>query len=85
MRLATERDREIIVDENRWPLWPRLPLKRPEHRDRSGLPELGFLVSQARQGPHTVFLGMVTEKADGLKTMEYKTINDLLDDGWVVD
>lgn len=78
-----ERDDEaFILDQEQWPLWPVLPMKR------RGTMDTGFLA-----GPYTptnvtesvtLYLGNIYRIADAVPC-EYGTVRELLADGWVVD
>jgi hypothetical protein len=90
-----ERKREaaVITDVSRWPMWPHLPLKRP--RDGGQWPELGIIrdtqpatVEPAvLQFPVQVHVGVnVFEPANKeTKSLTYQTVEELLNDGWIVD
>ena len=90
-----QKDKAMITDQDRWPMWPRLPLKKypvdfahPENR-------LGFMVGTMdpemdAAPPFTVYVGLLyqpleefMDRPDKVKT--YTSIDALLDDGWVVD
>ncbi len=87
----TRDDRGMIRDPDFWPVWPFLPLKRST--GKGGLPDTGFLVSEAAKGqlpePVTLYLGLLpmydkTPLAER-QTQVFATIDDLVDAGWVVD
>jgi hypothetical protein len=72
-------DREFILDQDKWPKWPLLPVKRTD--------EWGVIPA----GHPAVYIvnmwGMddrpLSEQAS--KVYEYKDVDALLADGWVVD
>ena len=81
-----ERDKEMINDPRKWVTFPFLPVMRK--MKGSGV-EVGIILSA---GDHlTVFdcnLFMLPEKLSDFGDFDrwdYKTIDDLLDDGWTVD
>jgi hypothetical protein len=70
----------FMKDQDKWPTWPRLPIKR---KRSEGWPELGLLIGGA--GPN-VYLANLFEKAiDTTKVIEYDSYEDLFNEGWRVD
>jgi len=73
-------DRKFILNEDGWPYWPVLPVKRSQ--PDGGWPECGTICAGT---PSTVFLVPMYElKVDSPKKT-YADLNELLDDGWEVD
>ena len=77
----TEKHLEMMKDEDRWPVWPFLPLKRGEFSRG----EVGILV--AGMGPlvHMVNLFETANKLRDCQKAEYTSFEQLVSDGWVVD
>lgn len=77
-------DREFILDPLKWPCWPLLPVKRRNNKLEDY--NLGTMVAD---GSFTVY----HEYLDNMKLnnykngtrSEYKTVDELLADGWRVD
>lgn len=76
-------DLAFMRDENKWPNWPMLPVKR--YTDRGGAPECGIVLS----GKTTVYIaymwGLKEDTFDTCKKYEYGSLDAILADGWVVD
>lgn len=75
-----EQDAEMIRDTGRWPL-PFLPVKR----SGEGMPKLGVVLNETPREPLRVYkldwnTGVATEVLE-----TYKTVNEMVDDGWRVD
>jgi len=85
--MQTKTDIEFIQDEDSWPQWPFLPLKR----NVNGVPEFGFLMPREADPKGVMFLifegalmGMrVTEKQQ--RGAQYVTAQQVVDRGWRVD
>ena len=76
-----ERDKEMFTTPNRWARHPILPLKR--YREQAVPPELGFVLVQDIT---KVCLGnMYSTDIKNRDFIIYASIDELLDDGWVVD
>jgi hypothetical protein len=75
-------DAAFMADEDRWPRWPVLPLKR----GGEGFPTLGVLV--AGQGPTVLELSMfelVPEKIEKCTQHRYASFEQMVAAGWRVD
>ncbi len=84
MRRATEADREFIQNPNAWPNWPILPMKRANEGEPGAFPICGFI----RLGVNTtIHLGSIHDNIDSnqVEKKEYSSLDELFDDGWVVD
>ena len=86
----SEEDRKMMADPRTWPSWPMLPVKRAKDHDL----EPGFMV--AIQGklttvflvnPWAIWAGerKFKEVLKNGPKKEYKSLDELLADGWVVD
>lgn len=76
-----ERQRAMMRNEDMWPAWPVLPLKRIVNGDM----QPGLLYSG--QGP-VVFLTYMYKLPNSFKdvpTVKYENYDAILTDGWVVD
>ena len=73
-------DREFIETQAVWPMRDRLPLKTWKDQEPEHPPLTGFLLAEGRVGGWTVY-----SWKDGSSLRNYKTLDDLLADGWVVD
>lgn len=77
--------RAMILDEDRWPNWPILPLKRGIDNKTN----VGCLVARTDGKPLRVVLenmfGNLSAAVAEDQYCEYATVDDLLADGWVVD
>lgn len=93
---TTRNDAAMIRSYDSWPAWPCLPLKRRNNslEDKN----LGFLLATEEHrravegcGKLRVYHGYIfslpkTQKQwEDLPRTEYTTVEELLDDGWVVD
>lgn len=87
-------DKGFILDPNRWPCWPWLPLKRGDHSLENK--NLGLLFHGSLETKeftkgftiyHTNLFGLPRSKEEWAKvpTTHYDTVDLLLADGWVVD
>lgn len=66
-----------------WPVGPLLPVKRPR---AIGLPSLGFLkAEEIRQGKIIIHEGLIFMPEASRGQQEFKSVEDLLNAGWVVD
>jgi len=80
------RELELVNDEDRWPHWPVLPVKR--HRE-GDMPDLGVIVA----GRSTVYLvnlfqlraGPLGPQLEGVERKHYADREALIADGWVGD
>lgn len=92
LRKPTPDPKLMILDQDKWPMWPNLPLKR---RDSS--PTVGFIMATVgfimatEEYPKVleVYLCNVFEAADiditKVDTIKYTSVDDLLAAGWEVD
>jgi hypothetical protein len=76
-----QRNKKMFITPDRWARHPLLPLKR--YTEQAVPPELGFVLIQ---DVNKVLLGNMfntdTKKRDFII---YASIDELLDDGWVID
>jgi hypothetical protein len=76
-----ERDKKRFASPNKWPRYPLLPLKR--YKEQVVAPELGFVLIQDIT---KVLLGNIYNMdIKNRDSIIYASIDELLDDGWVVD
>jgi len=75
-------EKERILNQDAWPLWPRLPMKR---RKKTGLPDLGFILADDLYGPIKLYKGPVFAAPQSLRTQEFSSLDALLAAGWVGD
>lgn len=86
--------RWMILHQDEWPLWPKLPLKRPYTTGIVGS-TLGFIIGTAidseinPNSPIRVYLGLLLPRSfvveDHHMYLDYDNLDCLLDAGWVVD
>ena len=82
-------DRAMVLNPNKWPRWPFLPMKRPGNHG----PECCFLVQQKELILYKTYMfglddlpgDTFAEKVKDVKTYRYDNVDALLADGWVVD
>lgn len=79
----TRNDREMILHPEAWVSGNVLFVKRPTGVPHE-FPEVGMMVGWIPKYQLTVFLGTIIE-FNLEKKLEYKSIEELLADGWVVD
>ena len=80
-----QRELDMMQNPRKWPLWPRLPLKRPaDHLPNSGwlMDEIG---DEPRVRPVVHFGRLFLGGAMTTGTQEYDSFEDLIAAGWVVD
>lgn len=81
--------KEFIQNEQRWPNWPILPMKRlPKERKFGEFPELGVMLATRKTVVYLVDLYRLPQTPEGWKKAEqknYNTLDELLNDGWIVD
>ncbi len=76
-----KRNKEIFTTPNRWARHPILPLKR--YKEQAVVPELGFVLIQDIT---KVLLGNIYNMdIKNRDSIIYASIDELLDDGWVID
>jgi hypothetical protein len=76
-----ERDKKMFTTPSRWARHPILPLKR--YKEKALPPELGFVLIQHIT---KVLLGnMYQMDIKNRDSIIYASIDELLDDGWVID
>ncbi len=84
MEHSKEEELAMMAQPDRWPAWPRLPLKR---RDRK--PNLGYLLETSEVLAvvylRNVFDDRAVDPGSEVPTMEYGSLEAMVDDGWVVD
>lgn len=83
-------DLEMMKDPNRWPLWPRLPLKHRTERQLLGLPRHAVLLEVGLgnnvfefYGDTNIYMplaGKTPDVSGGVEMME-----QLVELGWIVD
>jgi hypothetical protein len=81
--MNTRNDAAFIRDTDRWPCWPRLPVKRM--KPGATWPELGLIL--AGQLTTVILAGLydAPEKISGAETVHYGSVEGVIADGWVVD
>jgi len=75
-----ERDVAMIEDGDRWPLWPRLPLKRGPNNN-----ELGVLMHAEPSGYLCFHINMFQDITKDTPATRYATADAVVRDGWKVD
>ena len=94
--IKERRDQSLLFMRNAdvWPLWPRLPIKRQRPQDieaHGGLGELGVLLEspqwiQSEAIPVVHLCTIFDNPLHGrVETITYQSLEELVDDGWVVD
>lgn len=76
---------EMMAHESNWQAWPFCPLKHTSKRDPvfPGMPLTGMLATG--QGA-TVFIGNIFFGInEQTPRQEYNSLEEVLDDGWIVD
>ena len=82
--LRREQDKEMILSPDRWPVWPKLPLKRYGYEQDHGFVFNGSLNDDDPEPK--VYLATIFHSIDkSTLFIEYTDIDALLDDGWTVD
>ena len=76
-----ERSKQMILDPDQWPCWPRLPMKRIIKA--GDWPELGFINASEYSVIYQTLL--YAEITPTTKKITYKNIDAMLADGWIVD
>lgn len=76
-------DREMILDPNSWPGWPRLPLKKIREGDS---PQCGMILGDPK-GSQVFFMENINiwDNVIDSKKGLWTEVDDLLDAGWVID
>lgn len=69
---------DFMRSPNRWPMWPRLPIKKG--LDVACLVEIGFSGVEP-----IVYHGSIYGPLSEDNSTKYKSFEDLVADGWVVD
>lgn len=83
-------DRKFIMNPDKWPRWPHLPMKRPSKKP-GVWPELATLTDNPSNfdGPLKFPVTMrISDGASPFKIKEEKIFNsveEILADGWIVD
>lgn len=80
-------DREFLLDPNRWPQWPHLPMKRIVNHDREQGVIFGDPTKMGNDWCVWFVLGanLWHLKDDTYKQGQYEKIDDLLNAGWKID
>lgn len=82
--MIDQRDLRMIMDEDNWPRWPILPMKRDRQPGRDK--ELGVVLAGSTSKIYLVNMFEAKKIAGGTaEVKEYASSEELLLDGWVVD
>ena len=73
----------MMGSPDRWPLWPRLPVKQRGSRGPDGFPNMGLIWEDNLQ-PFKIYTGAWQNHPTG-PFIEYENAAAAVDDGWVVD
>lgn len=74
--------RKIFFSTDKWPQFPLLPLIRRDH-EQSLETQLGFVLAP---NITKVYCGNMFERdTKNLETIDYASVDDLLNDGWIID
>jgi hypothetical protein len=82
-----EKSLKFMLDPNRWPRWPYLPVKKYPVGMSHGMPDTGVVL----EGKPTVYIANLyalprtPEGWEALQKHEYLTFQALVNDGWIVD
>lgn len=71
---------EFINDEDKWPAWPKLPVKRGK-----GNEQLGVLIKGGPERFVVYLTNMFQPITDETQTIEYTSANAVVADKWRVD
>ena len=76
----------MMLDPARWPCWPFLPIKNPKVMDGS-FPKIGCMFdSPNKEVRTTVYLTSIYEQITReIKKEVYKSVDEILEAGWLVD
>jgi hypothetical protein len=72
----------MILDPDRWPMFPLLPMKRYENRK---LTSFGWIVAGSPTKIHLRSLDTLRADLKDSEVIEYGSVDDLLAAGWIVD
>ena len=77
--------RKMVLNPDRWPRWPLLPLKRTN--PKGGMPDCVTLADDPILGKFPVWEGTIFDgPLTGRKVIKvYQNVDELLADGWRVD
>ena len=77
-------EKERFQDTKAWPLWPRLPIKKPR---QVGMPDVGFIVaSDVEAGEKiTLYRGNIFLNSEAHKASKFENLDALLAAGWLGD
>jgi hypothetical protein len=78
---SEERSKQMILDEERWPQWPFLPMKQPPKDGQ--LSKLGCLLGGGP--PYYVLHSNFFKIEKDAPRDKYETVDGILQAGWVVD
>ena len=78
-----ERDKAMILDESRWPIWPVLPMKHRTRREPGGFTVTGIMTTGEPTKILVGTLGITDWKTAPVE--EFATVDELLANGWIVD
>lgn len=87
MDVKEKPDYSFVLNPQKWPNWPFLPMKR--YVQNKHLPEFGVIMT--RMGLSTIFdanlfdLPKTEEGWKALKHKKYSSVEEMLQDGWIVD
>lgn len=82
--MNTDKDREHMLNPNRWVHWPLLPLKHATQRDKDGMKRLALLAVAGVGGYAIAEDANLFERREDLKFKD-TTIEEVLAAGWRVD
>lgn len=81
-------DLEGIMNEDFWPNWPILPLKRKRKDEFMGI-ECGIIYALFSNKTilltNMFILPKTWEELINLKKYEYNSVEEMLEDGWIID
>jgi hypothetical protein len=77
-----EQDLAMMKSPNDWPIWPKLPLKRPGHDEH------GYLINTSVKDDTVepkVYMRFIFQEHEPTAFREYESLEAVVSDGWTVD
>ncbi len=88
-----QKDMDFLRRTMQWPCWPICPVKRYDGKDPSGFPTCAVRFDEKKVRVFGILMHTYIDRVhkhmknplEGVTCYEYASLEEMLDDGWMVD
>jgi hypothetical protein len=86
--IDVEKEKQLILDQDKWPHWPVLPVKNYQLVKPGEFPECGILFASDLEKPVIYIMNLFTighVRKEDVKQFKFESLDAMLAAGWIGD